>query len=154
VERGTGNFAPVEHQLNCNGFVYYISENIYVRAEFRLHSEGKRVIVRQAYVREAQQMAEKMAEAKSRELTKFGALVLSLAAERGITKQTKIAALVSEETQEDVNQRRLSGWLHGDHEPPWWFCDALATKLNLSDAEMERLAWTNTYLQKTSVEEK
>lgn len=94
-----------------------------------------------------------MTEVKNRSLTKFGALVLSLAAERGITKQTKIAALVSEETPENVNQRRLSGWLHGDHEPPWWFCDALAVKLNLSEEEMERVAWANTYLQKKSVEE-
>lgn len=86
-------------------------------------------------------------------LTKFGAIVLSMMAERGITVQSRLARLVTEQSGYEVSQRRMAGWLRGDHEPPWWFCESLAEIGSLTDEEMQRLAWANTYWQKRSVEE-
>lgn len=89
-------------------------------------------------------MAESQTQTQ-RTLTKYGGLVLAFATERGITTQRALAEAVSAAAGEDVSQRRMSSWLHGEHEPPWWFNEALAEVLDLSEEKMNRLAWANTW---------
>lgn len=82
-------------------------------------------------------------------LTRFGGVVMALATERGYRTQKSLAELVDDGTDEKVSQHRLGRWLRGEHDPPWWFCEALADLLDLSDEELERLAMANTYGQRT-----
>ena len=84
--------------------------------------------------------------------TKFGGVVMALATEHGVRTQKALAELVQAGTSEKVSEHRLGRWLRGEHDPPWWFCEALADLLDLSDAELERLAMANTYGQRTPLD--
>lgn len=86
---------------------------------------------------------------RHRQLTRFGGVVMALATERGYRTQKALAELVTGKANEEVSQHRLGRWLRGEHDPPWWFCEALVDALALTDEEMERLAMANTYGQRT-----
>ena len=82
-------------------------------------------------------------------ITRFGMVVMSLVTEHGVRSQRALADLLSGETEHAVSPHHLGRCLRGEHEPPWWFCEALADLLDLSDEELEKLAMANTYGQRT-----
>ncbi len=88
------------------------------------------------------------------DLTEYGATVLALALERGITTQLRLAEVLDDQTAENVTQPRMSNWLRGVYDPPWWFNDLLAETLELSEDDMRKLAWANTYGKRTPKRER
>lgn len=78
-------------------------------------------------------------------LTEFGAVVLSLASERGITEQSALARMLRNDKNESVSPQRLSPWLRGVNAPPNWLPRELSRVLNLSEDEEIRLAMAFAY---------
>lgn len=79
-------------------------------------------------------------------LTLFGSTVLSLAAEKGIWKQSELIKLLREYGCK-VSQPGFSAWIYGKHAVNKNFPIAFAEALKLSEPEKYRLSWAFTYGQ-------
>ena len=80
-------------------------------------------------------------------LTEFGATVLALMAERGITSQEALARLLREKGFE-ITQTSISAWLYGKYSAPPGFPETLVEALQLNESQKMRLAVAYSYGQR------
>lgn len=83
-------------------------------------------------------MATETRETNGRMLTEFGATVLSLMNERGVTSQAELVALL-EKHDLGISQPGFSKWLYGRSAASSRFPQAFADALGLNEAQKGRL---------------
>ncbi len=79
-------------------------------------------------------------------LTRFGAVVLSLMAERGVTTVAGLCAVLADHGKE-YKRSRISNWLYGKHPADAAFCQAMDAVLELREEERVKLALAFTFGQ-------
>lgn len=98
-----------------------------------------------------QQSAKPPGDRTQRALTQFGATVLSLMNDKGVTSQTALLALLEKEDLE-ITQPGFSRWLYGEVSVRKEFPAAFASALGLSEPEKGRLAYMYAFGQSTPLE--
>lgn len=84
------------------------------------------------------------------QLNEFGATVLSLMAEKGLTQLKELSEQLALE-DEQVSPSRLSNWFHGRNAAPPRIPRAIAKALKLDDERKQRLANAYAYGQDVPV---
>ncbi len=83
----------------------------------------------------------------------FGETLMELAASREIVGSTHIVRYIEEKTGEVFRYDVVDAHFNGSRRSDWKFNSAFARAFELTEKEMKRLAWTNTFMRKPFVQD-